>query len=147
MLRRLAHVTLFAIAAAGFVLMLQARSELAVVRTEYDELAAEFGELNIVDPDKFYVARINTEDPRDFAWRLYKPDQVGLSGAFDVSMAAGRSAGISVRRANRSSVCGFASTAGSASSSSTARARQRLGVAARSSPNFSKRTGKTCRSK
>lgn len=78
MIQRTLNGVLLLIALAGIYYTWQTRSELGRVRAEYDTLANEFGSLEVRNPEKFYVRRIKTEEPYDFAWRFYHPDQVAL---------------------------------------------------------------------
>lgn len=78
MTRRLFNSVLLLIALAGIFQTWQTRSQLRHVRAEYDALANEYGLLEIRDPKKFYVRRTETDDPYNFAWRFYQPDQVAL---------------------------------------------------------------------
>lgn len=78
MIPRLINLTLLLLAAVGFLFTFRARSELRTVRGEHDRLAAQFGTLDVEDPEKYYVVRIDTGDPMHFAWRIYRPDKLRM---------------------------------------------------------------------
>lgn len=78
MITRCINLLLLLLAAVGFLYTFRARSELRKVRGEHDLLAAQFGTLDVEDPEKYYVVRIDTGDPMHFAWRIYRPDKLQL---------------------------------------------------------------------
>ena len=57
----------------GVVLLVNRTSKLNVLRAEHARLSAEFGVLDVRDPSKFLVTRIETDDPMHFLWRCYYP--------------------------------------------------------------------------
>ena len=53
--------------------MLRQRNVLADLQAEYQPLAAQFGAIPVVDPEKYLVTRVETDDPMHFLWRVYYP--------------------------------------------------------------------------
>lgn len=97
MTQRVINGTLLLIAVVGIVDLLRARSELRGIRAEHDRLADRFGAVDVEDPEKFYIRRINTGEPFHFAWRFYQPDELeietrrrGLHGNTGWSRSSGR---------------------------------------------------------
>jgi hypothetical protein len=46
---------------------------LAELRTEHDRLSDQYGVLDVKDPNKYYVVRLDTGDSKQFVWRVYQP--------------------------------------------------------------------------
>ena len=57
----------------GVVLLVNRTSKLNLLRAEHARLSAEFGVLDVKDPSKYLVTRIETDDPMHFLWRCYYP--------------------------------------------------------------------------
>ena len=70
---RFFNLLLIAATAVALVLLVDKRKELAEVRSEYKRLAADYGVLDVQDPSKYVVTRIDTGDPHHFLWRVYYP--------------------------------------------------------------------------
>ena len=81
---------LFFIALAGFVAFLFEAASERKVRADRDRLAGIYGRLDIVDPNKFYLRQIPTEDPMDFAWRCYVPPGMTFHGYQSMFRYGGR---------------------------------------------------------
>ena len=60
--------------------MLRQRNVLADLQAEYQPLAAQFGAIPVVDPKKYLVTRVETDDPMHFLWRVYYPADVKVIG-------------------------------------------------------------------
>ena len=54
-------------------MLAQRTSKRRELQAEYDRLSAEFGVLDVNDPSKFLITRIETNDPMHFLWRCYYP--------------------------------------------------------------------------
>jgi hypothetical protein len=64
--------------AVGAYLLVSARAEQHEVRQEYDLLVGKVGLLEITDETKIHIAALKTDDPFEFAWRVYIPKGVAL---------------------------------------------------------------------
>ena len=72
-MRTILTIALVAIAAVGGVQVYRLRSDVAPLRAEYDRLTAKYADFEVTEPQKYYVARVDTGDPMAFAWRFYEP--------------------------------------------------------------------------
>ena len=62
----------------GLVMFFRAQSNLNWLQSEHDRLATKFGDLEVKDPDKFYIKRLETDNEMDFLWRVWRPSNVSL---------------------------------------------------------------------
>lgn len=76
-MKRIIDLVLIAAILVGIFQLFRLRQELHVLETEHSRLAALYGMLDVRDPSKFLVTRIETGDPFHFLWRCYYP--AGLS--------------------------------------------------------------------
>lgn len=60
-------------AIAGMVMLAAEWQTLSELQRECDRLSDRYGHLEIRDPNKFSVLRLESSDPWDFTWRLYQP--------------------------------------------------------------------------
>ena len=90
---RLINVVLFFAAILGLAFLIQQQNVLGVLRAEHDRLSDRFGVLKIENPDKFRVLRMDTGDPLDFVWRVYRPPVHGMQ--YRVTGIGGSSSGSS----------------------------------------------------
>ena len=70
---RILNILLVIAILCGAVLLVKRTSELNVLRAEHSRLSAEYGVLDVKDPSKFLITRIETNDPMHFLWRCYYP--------------------------------------------------------------------------
>jgi hypothetical protein len=70
---RIINCLLLVSALAGLVMLVRQRQTLEVVREKHDRLAAKYGVLDVKDPSKYLITRIDTGDPSHFLWRCYYP--------------------------------------------------------------------------
>lgn len=75
---RIINLAICLITVVGLVYTSRARSQRNLLRQEHDALAAQFGSLDVQDPDRFYLTRVATDDPYQFAWRIYCPEQADV---------------------------------------------------------------------
>ncbi len=80
----------------GFGMLMRQRSVLAELRQEHDRLSDRFGVLDVKDPNKFYVLRLDTGDSKEFLWRVYRPTvnsmqyrETGIGGSSSGSNSSG----------------------------------------------------------
>ena len=67
------NALLWVVIVAGAICLWRSNSEHIRLQAEADRLEALTGDLVPADPTQVYVRAIETEDPLDFAWRVYFP--------------------------------------------------------------------------
>ena len=70
---RIFNILLVIAILCGVVLLVKRTSKLKVLRAEHSRLSADYGVLDVKDPSKFLITRIETNDPMHFLWRCYYP--------------------------------------------------------------------------
>jgi hypothetical protein len=77
-MKSVVHVALILATLLGVATTVQQWATLSELRSEYNRLGARFGFLDIDDPSKFYVLRLQSDDPQEFTWRMYRPPVKGI---------------------------------------------------------------------
>ena len=67
------NALLWVVIVAGAICLWRSNSEHMRLQEDADRLEALTGDLVPADPTQIYVRAIKTEDPLDFAWRVYFP--------------------------------------------------------------------------
>jgi len=81
---RILNAILLAIIVAGIYFLIRDHETLATVCARRDHLAARYGLLEIEDPEKYLVTRIDTGDPAHFLWRCYYPKQINVTERLEI---------------------------------------------------------------
>lgn len=58
---------------SGVMLYIPAQFKLVNLRKERERLLARHGVLDVKNPNKFYVKRVQTMNEKDYLWRIYRP--------------------------------------------------------------------------
>lgn len=96
-MRNVFRVLLFVLALVGLILLIRQRQVLSEVKIRHERLTAKYGVLEIQDPDKYVIKKLETDDPDHFLWRCYFP--AGMTIKEVVSQGSGGLAsGSSFRR-------------------------------------------------
>lgn len=91
MITRIVNLTLCLVVIVGLVSTWQARSQRNTLRQEHDALAARFGSLDVRNPDKLYLTRLVSDDPYQFLWRMYCPEQLPIGSEYQSYSGSGSS--------------------------------------------------------
>jgi|GEM_PF-5717187 len=79
---RITNSLLIATIIVGVGMLVRQHAFVRDLRTERNRLGAKYGILSIKDPSKFYVRRIETDEPTtNFCWRIYCPAGVSTQHA------------------------------------------------------------------
>lgn len=92
---RVLNLLLIVATAGALILLVGQRRDLAQLQAEHDRLAAEYGALDVRNPGKYLVARVDTDDPHHFAWRVYFPADLQIDHHHGFT-AGGRIGGSSI---------------------------------------------------
>ena len=76
---RILNILLLIAIIGGIVLSVKRTSKLGALQAEHDRLAAQYGALDVKDPTKFLITRIETDDPQHFMWRCYYPAELKVN--------------------------------------------------------------------
>ena len=79
---RILNILLAIAILCGVVLLVKRTSKLSELRAEHDRLAVEFGALDVKDPSKYLITRVETGDPMHFQWRCYYPPGLKVNERF-----------------------------------------------------------------
>jgi hypothetical protein len=75
---RFINVLLIVLALVGMTRLLRERQTLSELKRRHAPLAATYGVLEVTDPSKYVVQRLETGDPQHFLWRCYFPARLQI---------------------------------------------------------------------
>lgn len=93
---RIINILLSVIALAGLMMLVRQRQTFSALKEQHDRLAAKYGVLEVKDPSKYAIERLETADLNHFLWRCYFPASLQIKEVVSIGPGA-RSMGSSYR--------------------------------------------------
>lgn len=90
-MQRIINSILFIAIAVGVVQLVRSQRALTIVQAEHARLSGKYGSLEVKDPSKFLVHRVDTGDSKHFLWHCYIPAGLRLEKRY--GFGASRSSG------------------------------------------------------